>query len=109
MSPRGGPLSRGGAVSLKALTACLRHIKLEQPEKSLKEALIERGHLTREQLDELERRRAEGKLASEKGTVRSPFMEKYAKELEGIPEDLREELRKEHLASEGVTPEEDVR
>src|SRR5439155_22670440 len=46
-------LFRAGAVSLKALNDCHRHIKLEQPEKSLKEALVERGHVTREQLDEL--------------------------------------------------------
>ncbi len=100
---------RSGAVSLKALNDCHRHIKLEQPEKSLKDALVERGYLTREQLDELEKRRAAGQLSTEKGSVRSPFMEKYAKELEGIPADLREELRKEHLASEGITPEEDAR
>ncbi|MEZ0227183.1 MAG: protein kinase [Planctomycetota bacterium] len=102
-------LFRAGAVSLKALNDCHRHIKLEQPEKSLKEALIERGYLTREQLDELEKRRAAGGVAGEKGSVRSPFMEKYAKELEGIPADLQEELKKEHLASEGISPEEDAR
>jgi serine/threonine protein kinase/formylglycine-generating enzyme required for sulfatase activity len=102
-------LFRVGVVSLKALNDCHRHIKLESPEKSLKEALLERGYVSREQLAELEKKRAEGALKGEKGAVRSPFMEKYAKELEGISEDLKQELRREHLASEGITSAEDER
>jgi serine/threonine protein kinase/formylglycine-generating enzyme required for sulfatase activity len=100
-------LFRAGAVSLKALNDCHRHIKLESPEKSLKEALLERGYITREKLEELERKRVQGEETHSRGALRSPFMEKYKAELDGIPEDLKQELRREHLASEGVSSEED--
>ena len=93
-------LFRAGAVSLKALNDCHRHIKLESPEKSLKEALLERGYITRDKLEELEKKRARGEQARLEGAARSPFIEKYAAELEGIPDDLKEKLRREHLASE---------
>ncbi|MEZ6185539.1 MAG: bifunctional serine/threonine-protein kinase/formylglycine-generating enzyme family protein [Planctomycetota bacterium] len=46
-------LFRAGVVTLKALNECHRYIKLDAPEKSLKEALLERGYVKPEQLEEL--------------------------------------------------------
>jgi hypothetical protein len=101
-------LFRAGAVSLKALNECHKYVKLEAPGKSLKEALVERGVITREQLAEIERKKAAGELDAGAGSIRSPFMEKYAKELAELPADLAEHLRREHLESEGISPEADA-
>ncbi|MBI3724703.1 protein kinase [bacterium] len=97
-------LFRAGAVSLKALNECHRYVKFDAPGKSLKEALVERGFITREQLADVERKKASGELRDERGTAASPFMEKYAKDLEGIEPELREELRREHEAAGAPAP-----
>jgi len=47
-------LFRAGVVSLKALNECHRHIKVDAPGKSLKDALLEKGYVKPEQLAELE-------------------------------------------------------
>ncbi len=96
-------LFRAGMVSLKALNECHRHIKVDAPGKSLKEALVERGFVTREQLAQLEARARSGAPEPEAGAP-SKFMERYASELAAIPPALREELRREHLRSRGLDP-----
>ncbi|MBL4846478.1 MAG: hypothetical protein JKY65_13200 [Planctomycetes bacterium] len=91
-------LFRGGLVSLRALNECHRTIKLDSPNKSLKEALIERGYVTAEQVAEFDVNKSVASVEPEA----SAFMEKYADEFAKIPADLRERLRSEHLKSRGL-------
>ncbi|MGE4139987.1 MAG: hypothetical protein AB7N76_05020, partial [Planctomycetota bacterium] len=99
-------LFRAGLVSLKALNECHRQIKVDSPNKSLKEALIERGYISRDQVSSFEAHKDDA-LAKDEDAGRSSFMERYKDELAKIPADLRERLRREHLISRGLlAPEE---
>jgi serine/threonine protein kinase/formylglycine-generating enzyme required for sulfatase activity/FtsZ-binding cell division protein ZapB len=78
-------LFRAGVVSLKALNECHRQIKVDSPDRSLKEALLERGYVTSEQITELQARKQRGEaIAPASSGAGSAFMEKYKGELEAI-------------------------
>ncbi len=87
-------LFRAGVVSLRAINECHRHIKVDSTDKSLKEALLERGYLSREQLAEFEARKQAGEAAGGAGAPASPFMAKYAADLARIPADVRDDVRR---------------
>ncbi|MCW8139436.1 MAG: serine/threonine protein kinase, partial [Planctomycetota bacterium] len=97
-------LFRAGVVSLRALNECHRHIKVDSTEKSLKDALLERGYVSREQLDAHEARKQGGDGAAQPAGPASPFMEKYAAHLARIPEAVRQDVRRRKAGLPEASP-----
>ncbi|MDF1662588.1 MAG: hypothetical protein P1V97_12505, partial [Planctomycetota bacterium] len=85
-------LFRAGVVNLRALNECHKYIK-KAPQKSLKEALLERGYVSEDDIEKVQQG-----LPDDSKKTSSPFMERYKDELASIPEELREQLRAEHEA-----------
>ncbi len=82
-------LFKAGVVTLKALNECHEHVKLEQPQKSLKDVLLERGYVTQDQLDAVTRGDevapppAEAPASEADGAPR--FHEKWKRDIDAIP------------------------